>query len=294
MIRSVFSLRSLVYLLYAVLLIAVLLYVRFPSSKFKAYCEHNIERLLPGSTCTISRSAYHFPLSAAFETIKIIRTIEGRDSEITVDKVVVTPEPWHFWRTFKISGKMYSGTFRATLNLDKKAQTFQLTDVHFEGLDAGKLAEGIGLAERKISGTFEFSGEYKASSNSPRDGVGKGMIQLASGSMDLMQPILTLATIEFEKFTVHVSQQNDIMKLTGGELRGKEISADFTGELRLAYPVLDSNIQVSGHMEPENDFLKANPKEYQFVQHLLQRYKVTVLPFKIGGTVKNPLFRFST
>ncbi len=294
MIRSVFSLRSFVYLLYAVLLTAVLLYVRFPSAKFKAYYANKIEHLLPGSTCTISSTTYHFPISAAFETIKINRTIDGRDSEMTIDRVVVTPEPLQFWKAFKISGRMYSGIFRATLNLDKKAQTFQLSDIHLEGLEAGKLVESIGLTDRKISGTFEFSGEYKALSNSPEDGVGKGDIQIIAGSIGLMQPILSLSAIEFKRFAVHLSQQNKRINLVDGELLGKEIAADFAGEMRLASPLLDSSMQLNGHMEPDQDFLRAHPKENQFVQHLLQRYKVTVLPFKIGGTVKNPLFRFST
>jgi hypothetical protein len=112
--------------------------------------------------------------------------------------------------------------------------------------------------------------------------------------MSLLQPILALSTIEFEKLAANVSQQNGIISFVEGELLGNEIVADFIGEMRLASPFLNSSILLSGHMEPDDDFLRSHPKEYQFVRRLLQRYKVTVLPFKIGGTVKSPLFRFST
>ena len=64
--HSIFSLRSLLYILYAVLLTAVLLYVRFPAEKFKQYCVGQIENLVPESTCTIKHIGYRFPLSADF------------------------------------------------------------------------------------------------------------------------------------------------------------------------------------------------------------------------------------
>jgi type II secretion system protein N len=283
-----------VYFAYAVMLTALLLYVRFPAEKFKAYCEKRIEQLLPGSVCNIDNINYNFPLSADLENIKIIRTIDGQESEMTVDRLAINPEPLQFWRAYKLKGWMYSGLFEASLDFDEKAQSFQLADMHFEGLDAGKLAEGIGLTDRKISGLFGFTGDYKAPSSNPGDGVGKGVVEIVTGSMGLLQPILALSTIEFEKLSAKVTQQNGIISFVEGELLGKEIVADFSGEMRLAVPFLNSSILLSGHMEPDDDFLRSHPQEYQFVRRLLQRYKVTVLPFKVGGTVKSPLFRFST
>jgi type II secretion system protein N len=282
------------YIVFAVLLIALLLYVRFPAEKFKAYCEKRIEKLVAESTCNIGKIAFGFPLSAAFGTIKISRTVGGRESAMIVDRLVITPELPHFWRTFKLTGGMYSGLFEAGLDLDANTRTFQLTDVRLTGLEAGLLAEGIGLTDRKISGVFEFRGDYQAPNNQPGNGVGEGVVEIVSGSMTLLQPMLAISTIEFEKLAVSVSQQGGVINFAEGELLGKEIIADFSGELRLAAPILNSSILLSGHLEPDDAFLRSHPREHQFVQRLLQRYKVTVLPFKIGGTVQRPLFRFST
>jgi type II secretion system protein N len=294
MIHSIFSFRSLVYLAYAVLLTAVLLFVRFPAEKFKAYCEKRIERLLPGSACTIDHIVYRFPLSAAFETLKISRAIDGQESDLVVDRLVISPEPLQFWRSFKLKGEIYSGLFEAGLDFDKRAQTFQLANIHLEGLEAGDLAECIGITDRKISGIVEFSGNYQAKNSHPSDGTGKGVVQVVTGSMELLQPILALSTIEFEKVIVSVTHQNGMLSFAEGELLGKEIIADFSGELRMASPLLNSNILLSGHLEPDDGFLRNHPGEQQVVQRLMQRYKMTVLPFKLGGTLERPLFRFST
>jgi type II secretion system protein N len=277
-----------------VLLIALLLYVRFPAEKFKTYSEQHIERLFPGSDSNIGRFVYNFPFSAVLETVTITRTISGQETELIVDKLAVTPELPQFWKTFRISGEMYSGLFEARLNLDKKAEIFQLTDIYFENLEAGSLAESIGISDRIISGSFEFAGSYQASTEAPGDGVGSGVAQVISGSMSLLQPILSLSTIEYDHLAVNLSQQNGIVTFADGELAGKEIVANFIGEMHLDSPLLMSNISISGYLEPDDAFLRNHPEEQQFVQRLLQKYEATVLPFKIGGTVQRPLFRFST
>jgi type II secretion system protein N len=169
-----------------------------------------------------------------------------------------------------------------------------LANIRAEGLQVGDLARSFGITERKISGILDFSGDYKALNSNPGDGNGKGLIQVVSGSISLLQPILNLSTLAFDKLSMSVVHEKGVVQLDEGELLGKEILADFTGELELASPFLTSNVSLSGHLEPDEGFLRSNPQEQQVVQRLLQRYKMTVLPFKVGGTVQRPLFRFST
>ncbi len=294
MIHSVFSFRSLVYMVYAVILTAVLLYVRFPAEQFKQYCERRVENILPDSTCTIEQIGYRLPFSAVYKNIALNRVIDGQETALVVDQLVISATSPRFWRTFSLNGKVYSGLFAADLDFDRRAHSFELANLRIEGLEIGDLAKSIGLSERKISGIVEFSGDYKAPTSAPGDGNGKGLVQVATGNISLLQPILNLSTLEFDKLAVRVTQENGVVTLNEGEFLGREILADFTGELRIASPFLNSNISLSGHMEPDEGFLRSNPQEQQAVQSLLQRYKMTVLPFKLGGTVQRPLFRFST
>ncbi len=295
MVHSVFSLRSLLYVVYAVLLTALLLYVRFPAEKFKAYFEQRVERLLPGSACAIEDIAYRFPSSAAFANIHVMRTIDGQDTDMVVERLSITPEPMQFWRAFTLHGEMYSGLFTAGLDVDSAAQQFTLRDIRLKGLEVGKLTESIGLVDREISGILAFTGDYRGASNHPGDdGAGAGEIEVVNGSIGLLQPILALSAIEFDTLTVGLKRENGVVRFVDGELLGKDISADFAGEMRLAAPFLQSDILLTGHLAPDDVFLSNHPREQQFVQRLLQRYKVTDLPFKVGGTVQRPLFRFST
>lgn len=291
--RSVISFRSLAYFVYAVIITAVFLYVRFPSTKFKAYCQDRIEGLMPGSHCTIDHIDYRFPLDAVFKTIKIIRTVGGQESVLMIKSLAVSPKPLQFWKDYSLKGEMYSGTFGADLKVDRRTHSFQLTKMQMTGLEAGEFTKHIGLTDREMSGTVEFSGDYLGDTTQPSNGTGKGMVRIADGKMALVQPILAISTIDFGKIAVNVTQQNGVLRLAEGTLAGKDLAADFTGELRLTSPLINSNILLSGHLKPNGEFLRSHPREQQVVSRLLQRYKTTDLPFKVGGTVKRPLFRFS-
>ncbi len=293
MVRPIFSLRFFLYLAYAVILTSVLLYVRFPKEKFKTFCEKQIEQILPDTVSNIDSIVYKFPLSASLENIRISKTGDDKPSDVVMNRLAVSLAPKKFWRTLQLDGELYSGQFIAELDLDRSAESFQLRDIQLKGLDAGEVAKGLGIIDREITGRVDFSGEYQGENGKSSGGSGEGTVKVASGSMGLLQPILALSTIEFETIVVNVSHENGSLSLAEGKMVGKEINADFTGELKVVAPFLNSTVLLSGHLDPEGGYLRSHPKEQKVVQRLLQRYKMNALPFKMGGTVKRPLFRFS-
>lgn len=286
--------RSLLYILYAVLLSAVLLYVRFPAEKFKDYCIRQIEGLVPESSCTIDHIGYRFPLSAVFASLTLSREINGRQTAMVIDELVVSAEFPQLWRRLSITAKMYSGHIGAALSFDRRAHSFGLSGIEGQGIALAPLAAGMGITDRKISGILGFSGTYQAPDSAPGDGAGKGLLEIERGSFSLLQPILNLSALTYDKISVQIVADNGAVQLIEGEFLGKEMAGDFTGHVQLAAPFLTSTVELIGRLEPDAGFLQAHPQEQQLVQRLLQRYKMTVLPFKVGGTVQRPLFRFST
>jgi type II secretion system protein N len=294
MVRAIFSFRTFFYLLYAVVLTAVLLYIRFPTDKFKQYCEKRIEQLLPPeSLCRIDRISYHFPMSVIVTNLQITEVVDGTQSHLLVNRLVASPDFSKFLRVFALSGELYKGSFALKLTLDVPARSFQLSDVHLKGFDLQKWANDFGLLERKISGIVGFTGNYQGNYPSPLDGEGKGKLVVTDGSMELLQPVLSISTFEFERIVVEMAHEKGTLGLSGGEVLGKELTADFNGEMKTTTPLVNSNILLSGHLTPKEGFLAAHPAEQYVVEQLLRRYKTPVLPFKVGGSVKRPTFRFS-
>lgn len=293
MVRTIFSLRFLMYLLYGVLLTAVLLYVRFPREKFKQFSENRFEKFLPGTVCKIDRVVYRFPLSAVMKQVTIVTAVENNQSGLVIDEFVVTARPPRFMSRFDLDGDLLAGNFAAKLNLDRLNDGFHLNDIHLRGLEVGKIVESLGIVDREMSGLVEYSGNYQAANENPLDGSGKGAVKVVDGSIGLLQPILGLSAIDFESVAMGVSQERGSINFTDGKVLGKEVAADFTGKVRVESPLMNSALLLSGQLEPQEQFLKNNPREQQVVQRLLKRYNMNVLPFKVGGTVNRPLFRFS-
>ncbi|MGW8194164.1 MAG: type II secretion system protein GspN [Desulforhopalus sp.] len=293
MVRAIFSLRFLFYLLYGVALTAVLLYVRFPTEKFRQYCEKRFEKFLPGTVCTIDRVVYRFPLSAVMRHVHIRTEDEDKQADLNINQFVVTARPPRFFSRYSLASDLLAGNFSAKLNLDKLNNGFQLNDIDIHGLDVGAMVDSLGIIDREMSGLAEFSGNYEADSEQPFNGNGKGTVKVVDGSVGLLQPILGLTAIEFESVVMGVSQEKGIINLAEARVQGKDIAADFTGQIRVESPLVNSNLLLSGQLEPQEPFLRNNPREQQVVQRLLQRYNMQVLPFKVGGTLSRPLFRFS-
>lgn len=293
MVRGIFSFRTFFYLTYAVLLIAVLLYIRFPTEKFKMFCERRVVSYFSESTCNIDRIAYRFPFSLVVSDFQISQEVDGEHSEFHVNQLTVTIDPANLFRTFAIDGALYGGSFSLKLDYNGVEKSFRLNDVLIKDFNVNEWTDDWNLLGRKVSGTAEFSGNYQAGFDSPLAGVGEGVLVVVDGSMELLQPVLSLSSFEFSRIDIEMVHEKGVLRFSKGNVSGAEVSADFTGEMKTTSPLQNSSILLSGHLTPEEGFLAVHPEEQKLVEQLSQRYKMAVLPFRVGGSVRRPIFRFS-
>lgn len=285
------SSRILLYMIYGVLLTAVLLYIRFPTDKFRSFCEQQIEQTFKASDCRIKRIHYSFPISVVFEKVQIIKPSGEQQSVYTIDQFKFRPGI-RFWKTFKLFGDLYSGTLRATLRFDRDNKSYILTDIVTNNLNLNDILKDQGIVDRQITGSLGGSGRYSAEWKSPTAGEGKGRIEVKTGQIELLQPILSLSAIDFNRINLDISVGEQI-EIQQGKLKGKNLNADFEGSLNIMDSLLISRVRLSGLLEPNRDFLQSHPMEAKMVKQYAKRYKKSALPFKVGGTVANPTFRFS-
>lgn len=280
-----------IYFLYALVLTAAALYFRFPAAKFKAYCERQVEQSFEYTDCNIGEISYVFPRSMVWTGVEINRKVEEFSSRLVVNEFTVKPG-LTFWNSFSLSGSLYSGSAAAKLKIDRGEKQYSLRDIDINHVDFGKLYRDQGITNRAVSGTLDASGRYKGSLASPTRGEGKLRFTLENGKYDLLQPILSLSTINFDKinFDLTVGEQLDIQQ---GKMKGAEMNAEFSGNLNPAPSFPESRLKFTGLLEPQADFLQGHPREARMVKQYARRYKRNALPFILGGSVSNPTFRFS-
>lgn len=292
-IRAIVSWRTIVCLAYALILTGLLLYVRFPTQKFKQFCENRLEFIFPGSVCAIERISYRFPLTLNFEAVNIINTGSSGRSGVFIDNLSVTPDLAKIGGNITVAAAVYGGALSARLEVDFAAKKIELQDIRITDLDAAALQKGLAVVDRKASGTLGFTGSYQAAFDNPAGGSGQGRIVADDGSVALLQPVLSLQQIDFYQAVCNLRYENRKLEVSEGTLKGKDLTADFAGELQLLSSFLASELQIGGCLVPQAAFLETHPQEQKMVQGVMKRYNMTALPFKVGGTLSNPTFRFS-
>ena len=290
---SFFSFRFLSYLVYAVVLTGILLYVRFPADKFRAYCEQRLEHLAGSRECTIAEIHYLFPAAVEFEKIRIGQSEERKSDRIVFDKLKVSPDFSRFLSLWKMTGEMYGGSFSALLELKMKERVLYLNSIRFENGALSAMVAEMPSFQREISGKMTVSGEYTAEFDRPLKGTGNGRLHLGKGNMQLIREVLTLDVIDFDELNVLWKYGDSQIILAGGKMAGPLLNADFTGTLQPPFLPPEGRLNITGFLVAKKPFLKDRPQIERLMQRLARKYEGSV-PFRLNGTMDKPIFRLST
>jgi len=292
MLNAIFSLRSFLYLLYAVVLTSVLLYVRFPTEKFILFCEHRLQQFSEGAECSISKIDYSFPLTLEFVDVRIGSSDVKSDS-LKIDQLQLSPTFIGMFSSWKIKGKMYSGVVQTVLTVPFDDDFFYFKEIRCEKIDIAAVVADMPTFERGISGALTFAGEYKGESTHPLAGFGKGNISLENGVLHLQSTVLSLGAMDFSLISVDWEYGEGMFHVLKGRMVGEQLNADFSGMLQPPFLASGGRLTIDGVIEPQEKFIKSKPKIKRLFQRLQQRSKKATVPFKVGGTLSKPTFRLS-
>jgi type II secretion system protein N len=289
--RRPFPWRFLLYGLYAVLLITVLLYVRFPAERFRQFCENSLQSQLTSWNAKIENVSFQPPTALVFNNVILTGSYDGLPSQLVFDRVMVKVNPGRL-SVLDIEADLFRGRLTAALALDRRERSFRLEEIRLTGLALAEALQSLGMVERELAGNYDFTGDYQADWDTPLVGRGQGRVEVSVGKMGLVAPLLSLAVIDINSLTAAIEFHGGEVELADGQLRGRELRADFSGTVLLASSLPRSQLRLKGLLQPEETFLQANPREQMLVQRLRQRYNASGVPFQVGGTLTGPTFRF--
>ena len=286
------SLRWLFYCGYAVVLTAVLLYVRFPAQEFKEYCTRKAEGLFNGTKCTIGKIAYAFPFSIRFDTVKFTSANVENTPLFELSSLNLSPRWRDFGRTFVVSGQGYTGDFNGVLRTEQGNDQFSLDPLTIQNVDLSAMQPITDTLQRKFSGRLDYSGTYAAVVNQYLEGKAVGKVKLREGSIALLQPVLTLQEIDLHQVEMHIQYDKRRLQITKGKANGNQMTADFTGMVQMITPWYLSNVTAKGDFALQAAFMRENITVRNELIFLQKQFKKTTIPFQIAGNVQQPAFQF--
>lgn len=281
--------------LYTLVLIAVLLYFRFPAETFKTYCEINLSKLMPGTECSIDRIHYRFPYSLVAKTITISSNKQGKQELFTIERARISPDISALTSQLQVEINAFAGAHTFTLVLGPDKNEFTLEDIQLHGLDPSRIPFLGEATKRKISGTVDGNGQYHGIwENGKYSATGKGRITLQNGSFSLLLPILSLNSIDLKKFSTDFVLEKNSLQCSNGNFHGKELKGEFSGNVTLKSTLKAAIVSFEGELEPLPPLLKKSTHTKKMLLLVKKQHKRGTIPFLLKGTVQKPRFKFKS
>jgi len=282
------------YGIYAMLLVAILLYLRFPAQKFKTFCSQVISQHFSGYENSIESLRYQFPLTLVVSNLHLQANNQAAIDVIDIPKVTLTPSLSGSGKTFSLSITAYGGTHQATLTLDRTHNTFTLPEIEINGLDLAKLPWLPIQTGRTITGLLTAEGSYSGQSGQDiSKGTGQGTVYIKNGTFELLETILSLKNIDLASGEALIKLHEQKMLLTKGKFSGKELEGTFSGQINsLGISLAAMQLNLKGALAPLPALVKKSGQAQPLFQQLQKNHGV--LPFQLQGTIGKPVFRFDS
>jgi type II secretion system protein N len=285
-----------IYVVYGVLLVGVLLYYMFPSDAVTDYLQASVERVNPSLHLSVGKVRPSYTLGLSFMSPRLSHDARPGMDLFSAKSVLVRPEPWSFLqgkKKYRLEGHGYDGEIKGSIHFEKKliggpfTTAITLKDIRID--DIGSLSALIG---RSVKGSLNGSINYSGEQNLLIAGTGGADLKISDGQIELLQPILTLDSIQFDELSVRMTLRNRQIDLSHGELKGREIQGTLSGTVGLNKDILQSSLNIRGTLEPFAGLFKGDKGTADTVKYFAQRLKMGKASFIIRGTLANPKITF--
>lgn len=286
-IARLFSLRSLLCVLYAVILTCCLLFVRFPSAKAEQYIQHQLADIFEGTSWEFGQFTMALPFSLGVTGISV-RNSDGSDV-VNVPQLKLTPELDGIYPGCFAEAEILGGKLSGVMTYRPGQKEIKFSEIEAENIDLnllGYFEENIG---RKVIGKLTANGQFQVDSLvEPKGGTGRAEVTVSEGELALKQKVLTLDAIAFETLRFVLEYRSGNVEISEGKLKGEEFNADFNGTLGITGPFADNTIALEGEFTVRPELIRRNPQLVQQVRRMQQQFRTNRIPFEIKGTLGRP------
>ena len=284
------------YVLYAVIITAGLLYLRFPSEVIKDYLETRGERSHSPFDLSVGQVSPSLPFGLKLQETQVSQSANPNKIIFRADRLSIRPTIGTLLvgkLNLRFEGLAYDGVLKGYANFSEKSlqapfsASIVLRDIRMGKYDLRSL---IGRhVEGKLDGTVAYNGK----NNLLIEGSGEADLRLSDGRLELLQPILSLDSIDFSQVTIKMALQNRKINLTQVALEGPNMRGTLSGIISLRTEIGKSRLDLRGTIEPFSDFFKSLPGTRDTVKLFQRRLKRGTLTFVIRGTLAEPSIQFT-
>jgi len=245
--------KWIIYTIYGILIIAVFLYVRFPSDSTGRYIKSVVEGSNPDVVLSFGSVRPCFPPGIRLHSFSAsFKSKPG--STLRADVVKIRPAFLNL-----LSGKLslllyvdsYEGSMQADINFANRFSTQGpvIIKARFNDFNIGKCSFIKTVAGRLVDGRLSGSLLYDGKWNGIINGTGNAKFTLLDGNIQILGDIFGLNEVNFDKIEADMTLKNRTVKITGLDITGKQLSGSFTGNIFLDRDIMQSRLALKGNIE---------------------------------------------
>lgn len=284
------------YTVYCVVVTAGFLYVLFPSDAVREYVQMKAGDLTPPLMISVDRIKPWPPYSLRCGRTTVSLPDKPNATLFAADSVLVRPVARSFLRGSRawcFNCKAYGGRARACVAYNSNGRTGRFrTEIEFDAIRIDRHKHLRDLVGRSVEGTLLGTASYSCMRGSPLNGVGEASLKLVDGKIELLSPILTLESIDYDELTIKMALKGDKVNLTRLQLEGSLLKGSLSGMIRLRKELAESRLDLKGSIEPFAEFFGKAEGAGGILKFLRRKLRKGTLPFTIRGTLAKPKLTF--
>jgi type II secretion system protein N len=285
------------YLLSALILTVVLLYYRFPSDAVRDYLQAMAERANPRVVLSLDRVKLRLPIGLKFVETEVALKDMPDSIILKADSLLLKRELWSLLQgesKYCFDCLAYKGNVSGCVHFNKDGTGgFIDTEIELRNISIGDYAYLSHLIGRHVEGTLGGTVSYGGPYNLLMDGSGEANLRLSDGKVELVQPFLTLESIDFSEMEIEMALKKKKINVTRLELKGQQLHGTLSGTITLKKEFAKSGLDLKGTIEPFAALFKSTAGILDTVRFFKQRLEGGTLSFVILGTLGEPKIEFT-
>lgn len=289
MISRKIILRYVFYVVFLTVVSSVFLYLLFPEKMIKNHLEKHAALIFPGTTVEIAKvSPLLFPPGVGIDTICIR---EAGTLLIQPDLLNVYPQIFSFFSTkntsYNLYGEVSGGTIEGTF------KKFHNDDIPAQSLNARIIDLSIAeIPMLKNHASFKLNGILNGQMVLRSENVLEAdlKLSLSNGQVELSNMFLGQLNMSFNEVASVIAIKDSILKITKCYLDGEDMDISFSGNILGKWPMIQSRLNFSGHINPHHSFFKKSENKALGIFFPDKKASDLGFSFMITGTLENPVF----
>jgi len=289
--------RWLGYIFYCIILAVFLLYYRFPSDALRDYLQIRANNLNTPLFLSIDRIKPWPPFGLRLWQTEISFKDKPAKVIFGADSLLFRPSAWSFFRgkgKYCFECLAYGGDISGCVYFENNNMAAPFTsEIELKDIRIGTYEYLKDLIGRHVDGILKGTINYSGQQKDLMNGVGEANLRLLDGRVELLLPILSLNSIDFNEVKINMDLKRQRINLKRLELEGPQLKGSLSGTIGLKRNFAKSTLDLKGRVEPFASFFKDAEGVSIAVRLFKKRLRRGTLGFIIRGTIGEPKIKFT-